>query len=364
MIVTIPILILIFMNQKKLLLQLLKALSKYLLLPFSWLYGTISSVRNNLYDRGVFKTYESHLKTIVIGNLQVGGSGKTPHTAFLYNLFKEQFKIGVLSRGYGRKTKGLIAADDTVSADIIGDEPYWYYKTLKDAKVVVSENRKTGLQYLEKQNVNLVLLDDAYQHRAVTCNVNILLTDYQLPYYQDFVLPYGRLREWKTGDKRAHFIIVTKCPENMNLEQKIEMIQKINPYDHQHVFFTGMKVLKPFPFKGQQSFENLNNGKIIAMSGIANPNNFLLSCSQFNRMITPLSFNDHHSYVKKDIRQMLSLLDENDTVLITEKDATKLVKPGLLKMIPEDKLFVLPVLPYFLFKEEEKFKNSVRIYLK
>ncbi len=176
---------------------------KYLLMPFGWLYGSIASLRNRLYDRKVFESYESALKTIVIGNLQVGGSGKTPHTALLYNFLKGQYKIGILSRGYGRKTRGLQVADDTSDAGQIGDEPLWYHKTLTGAKVVVAESRKAGLQYLEQQGLNLVLLDDAYQHRAVTCTINLLLTDYHLPYYNDHVMPYGRLREWKTGDKRA-----------------------------------------------------------------------------------------------------------------------------------------------------------------
>lgn len=328
------------------------------------LYGTIASLRNRLYDRGIFTSYKSRLKTIVIGNLRAGGSGKTPHTAFLFNLLKERYRIGILSRGYGRKTRGLIAADDLSDANSIGDEPYWYQRTLKGATVVVAEKRKEGLEYLERQDVDVVLLDDAYQHRAVTCTVNILLTEYGTPYFKDHVLPVGRLREWKTGDKRAHIIIVTKCPPHLNLEKKIGMIQDINPYDNQLIFFTTMRTLKPYPIKGELGFERITPDKIIAMSGIANPESFIDGCSVFGRPVEPLSFTDHHHYGSKDIQKMRTLMSDRSIVLVTEKDAVKLIRPDLLKEIPENKVFVVPVVPEFLFNEEKKFIDTLNKFLR
>lgn len=333
-------------------------------MPFGWLYGTIASVRNRLYDRGVLPSYQSGLKSIVIGNLQLGGSGKTPHTAFIYDLLKDKYKIAILSRGYGRKTKGLVVADEHASAESIGDESYWYFRNFKDALIVVSESRKKGLQYLEKQNIDLVLLDDAYQHRAVSCTLNIMLTDYKLPYYKDHVVPYGRLREWKTGDDRAHIIIVTKCPQSMSLEEKVTMIQNINPYDYQQVFFTNIKASEPYAIKGQARFESYRGEKIVAMSGIANPANFIATCSGFGKQIIPLSFNDHHDYTVKDIQKMLNLMDDNTAVLVTEKDAVKLVKPELFALLPKNKIFALPIRPDFLFNETEKFNRLIRQYLK
>ncbi|MDI1234165.1 MAG: tetraacyldisaccharide 4'-kinase [bacterium] len=333
-------------------------------MPFGWLYGTITSFRNRLYDNGIFKTYHSELKTIVIGNLQVGGSGKTPHTAMLYKWLSKYYKVGILSRGYGRKTSGLIAADDHSTAETIGDEPFWYYRTLHDAKVVVAEQRQLGLAYFEKEGMELVLLDDAFQHRAVSCKLNILLSDFALPYYNDHVMPYGRLREWKTSDKRAHIIIFTKCPAQLKLDEKIEMIQLINPYDYQHVFFTGIKSHKPFALKGDINFEEANNGKIIAMSGIANPESFIAQCELLNRQVVPFNFPDHCSFQVSDINNMLAMLGEKDVVMITEKDASKFLKPDLLELIPEDKVFVLPVEIYFLFNEEERFKETVKACLK
>jgi tetraacyldisaccharide 4'-kinase len=333
-------------------------------MPFGWLFGTITSLRNRLYDKGVLKSYQSGLKTIVVGNLQVGGSGKTPHTAMLFQWLSNYYKVGILSRGYGRKTKGLLVADETSSAETIGDEPFWYHRTLPNASVVVAEERKLGLAYFEKNGTELVLLDDAYQHRAVTCNLNILLSDYKLPYYNDHVMPYGRLREWKTADKRAHIIIITKCPANLKLEKKIEMIQAINPFDYQHVFFTGIKAHKPFVMKGSIDFENNNNGRLIAMSGIANPASFASQCELLNKHVVPYNFSDHFDYTAADIAKLLKTLGQADVVMVTEKDASKLLKPELLKLIPDNKFYVLPVEIYFLFNEEERFKETVKTYLK
>lgn len=333
-------------------------------MPFGWLYGTITSLRNRLYDRGVFKTYKSELKTIVVGNLQVGGSGKTPHTAMLYKWLTKHYMVGILSRGYGRKTKGLLVADAFSTAESIGDEPYWYHSTLADAKVVVAEERKLGLNYFEKEGVDIVLLDDAYQHRAVSCTLNILLSDFKLPYYNDHVLPYGRLREWKTADKRAHIIIITKCPSNLKLEEKIEMIQTINPYDYQQVFFTGIKAQQPFALKGDADFKSVNKGRLFAMSGIANPASFTAQCEMLNHSVVPFSFPDHYAFQVSDIKKLLAMLGENDVVMITEKDATKLQKPSLLNLIPANKVYVLPVDIYFLFNEEERFKETVKAYLR
>ncbi len=333
-------------------------------MPFGWLYGSITSLRNRLYDKGLLKSYQSELKTIVVGNLQVGGSGKTPHTAMLYQWLSNYYKVGILSRGYGRKTNGLIVADATSNAETIGDEPSWYHRTLSNACVVVAEQRSLGLKYFEKNGTELVLLDDAYQHRAVTCNLNILLSDFKLPYFNDHVMPYGRLREWKTADKRAHIIIITKCPTNIKLEQKIEMIQAINPFDYQHVFFTGIKAHKPFVLKGSADFDSVNNGRLIAMSGIANPASFTAQCELLNKNIVPYSFVDHYDYKAADISKLLKMLGQNDVVMVTEKDASKLLKPALLKLIPDNQFFVLPVEIYFLFNEEERFKATVKSYLK
>lgn len=333
---------------------------KFLLLPFSWLFGLITSLRNVLYDKGIFKAYQSPLKTIVIGNLQVGGSGKTPMTAYLYELFHTQYHIAILSRGYGRKSSGLIEAMPDSTAETIGDEPLWYYRQLKNARVVVAEKRQVGLQYLESCDTQLVLLDDAYQHRAVKANVYLMLSEYSKPYYQDYPMPYGRLREYKTGDRRADCIIMTKCPADLRLEDKVKTIQTINPMDGQEVFFTGLKAGTPSNVNGKPSFTEVDFDHVIALSGIASPDSFIAFCQTFGKPVQVCSYRDHHQYTVEDIKEVLKYAGSKSVVVCTEKDAVKLGVPELLKEFGEVPLFSLPVRPYFLFDEEEKFKKVLK----
>ncbi len=317
-------------------------------------------IRNKMYDRGILPSYHSPLKTIIIGNLQVGGSGKTPLTAFLYGKFSAVFRTAILSRGYGRKTRGLREAGDYETPATIGDEPLWYKQTLPGVTVVVSEKRKKGLKYLENKQAELVLLDDAYQHRAVEGDVYLMLTDYAKPYYKDYPLPAGRLREYRTSDKRADIIVVTKCPDGLTVQEKVEMIQEINPYDHQWVFFCSVRPGKPYALKGQADYAGLRYTKIVAMSGIANPDSFIMLCRQFNRPVTPLNFRDHHDYTTDDLKKLESLIDQNTVVLTTEKDAVKLKEKNLYSVLPSNQVFVLPIDMHVLFHEEEKFLNAIR----
>jgi tetraacyldisaccharide 4'-kinase len=337
---------------------------RFLLFPFSWIYGFVTYVRNKLYDQGVFASYKAGIRTIVIGNLQVGGAGKTPMTAFLFKYLSADYNTAILSRGYGRKTRGLIEAGVKSSAREIGDEPVWYKRTLDNATVVVAEKRKEGLQYLEQGDTSLVLLDDAYQHRSVTCDIYLLLTDYHTPYYRDFPLPAGRLREYRTEDKRADIIVVTKCPETMTLQDKVDRIQSINPYDYQHVFFTSVKPGRPYLLKGNKDAGTIRYNKIIAMSGIANPGSFVQSCKQFNRAVEALSFRDHHAYTLQDIDKAKSLAGNETIIMITEKDAVKLSDPQLLAAIPDNLFMVLPIEVGFLFGEENKFREIIAELLK
>ncbi len=334
---------------------------KNLLMPFAWLYGIITAFRNKLYDKGILKTYQSFIPTICIGNLQVGGTGKTPHTAWLYYWLSKNFNVAVLMRGYGRKTKGLIQADKLSTPASIGDEAFWYYNTLPKAEVIVAEKRVKGIQFIEKLNpkIDFVLLDDAFQHRAITCKLNIVLSMFDSLYTEDKMLPQGRLREWKTGEKRAQIIMVTKCPENLSLDQKIKIIQEINPFDYQHVFFTSIKYGKPYCLKGTKEFTLQNISSAIALSGLANNNNFIAFCKTLHQNVIPASFADHYDYTLNDIKTLTDNLKENDIILTTEKDAVKLSMPELKNLLPLDKVFVVPIMPHFLFNEEEKFKQVV-----
>lgn len=333
---------------------------KFLFLPFSWIYGALTWLRNKLYDKGVLPVYHSPLSSIVIGNLQVGGSGKTPMTAYLYKLFSPVYATAILSRGYGRKTSGLIEADAEADAQTIGDEPLWYYQTLPGVRVVVSESRKKGMQYLEQTPVKLVLLDDAYQHRSFEGNVKIVLSDFQNPYFSDFPLPFGRMREYRSGDKRADIIIMTKCPAGMSLQEKIAAIQRINPLDHQAVFFTALNAGTPYALKGNLPFPALQIKRAIALSGIAGPESFRLICVQFTSDLETLSFRDHHNYSIADMQSLLARMGDDAIVFTTEKDAVKLKAESLIGILPENRVFVVPVQPVFLFQETERFNTLIR----
>jgi len=330
---------------------------KFLFLPFSWIYGLVTWIRNKLYDRHILKTYKSPLKTVVVGNLQVGGSGKTPLTAYLYKWLSSHYKCAILSRGYGRRTKGLLEAGPGVDAWTIGDEPYWYFKHLKDARIVVSEKRKLGLKYLETKDSSLVLLDDAFQHRAVKGDISIVLSEYAKPYYNDYPLPFGRMREYRTGDKRADIIMMTKCPPKLSLQEKVEIIQHINPLDHQHIFFTTVVKGRVYPLRGATPFENIVYSHIIALSAIANPDSFELMCREYSHNITKLSYRDHYEYSETDVERFKRMLDDDTVIICTEKDAVKL--EPYLSLIPENKFFVLPIEIEFLFHEEAKFRKLV-----
>ena len=333
---------------------------KFLLLPFSFLYGFITCLRNICYDLKIFKSYQSKLKTIVVGNLQVGGSGKTPMTAYLYWMLSSKYNTAILSRGYGRKTKGLLSANSESNAESIGDEPLWYFQTLPGAQVIVSESRENGLKYLEKTDAELVLLDDAFQHRAVKCGVQILLSDYKKPYYKDFPMPYGRLREFSSGAKRADIIIISKCPETLNGEQKSAFLSSIKAHAKQDVFFTTLQIGNPRKMKGNLSIDKRQFKRIIALSGIANPESFAEICMRISQNCVSISFNDHHHYSVDDMKKILSKLDDDTIVFTTEKDAVKLSAEGIYNLIPMNQFYVLPVQVQFLFDDESRFDALIK----
>jgi tetraacyldisaccharide 4'-kinase len=333
---------------------------KFLLFPLAFLFNAITKVRNFCYDNQYFKSYKSTLKTIGIGNLQVGGSGKTPFTAWLYNEFKEDYKTGILSRGYGRKTKGLIHANVTSSAQTIGDEPFWYLQHLHEVEVVVAEKRKLGLQYYENSKVKLVLLDDAFQHRSVQLDVQIVLTEYGNLYFNDTLLPVGRLRESIKGINRADIIVVTKCPQTMGKDEKQYLIQMINPSKHQSVFFTCIQYQTIRSIKGSVSLSELNVQKVIALSSIANPKLFINELKLQFMEVEAKSFPDHFNYSIKEITMLVDSIDAQTIVITTEKDESKLLHEKLLNLLPENKFWVLPLKNEIMFGEKELLLNTIK----
>jgi tetraacyldisaccharide 4'-kinase len=336
---------------------------KYLLFPLALLYNAITKVRNFCYDHQYFKSYKSTLKTIGIGNLQVGGSGKTPFTAWLFNELKGEYKIGLLSRGYGRKTKGLIHANKSDNALTLGDESFWYLQHLPKADVVVSEKRKIGLQFYENTEVQLVLLDDAFQHRAVQLNIQIVLTEYNNLYINDFLLPFGRLRESVNGIKRADIIVVSKCPTKMMVEEKHLLIQKIKAHKHQSVFFTCIQYQTIRPIKGSAMLSEMNIQKVIALSSIANPLLFIKELESQFAEVHVKSFPDHFNYSEKEIAMLVDSLDAQTIVITTEKDESKLLNETLLNLLPENKFWVLPLKNEIMFGEKELLLKTIKVKL-
>jgi tetraacyldisaccharide 4'-kinase len=330
-----------------------------LLSPIAVLFWMITSVRNVLYDLKVFKSYHSKIPTIIVGNLQVGGTGKSPLVKMLFQYFSETKKVGILSRGYGRKTKGLVIADENATAQNIGDEPLMYFQNLKNAKVVVSESRENGLKYFESQDIDLVVLDDAFQHRNIQADVYVVLTDFNSPYYNDFLMPSGRLRESMSGLKRADIVIVTKCPESFNQKEANEMFEQLQFKNRSCVFFTSLQYETLEPLFGESKFKVEDFKQIIAISGIANSSTFIKHLETFGLPVQSINKSDHHDYQTNELSQIAKEMESEDVIITTEKDAVKLRTNEFKKILPSDRVFVLPVKPHFLFNKESDFYKIV-----
>lgn len=306
---------------------------KWILWPFGLLYGLITDIRNYLYDKGLKKVYQSSVYTINIGNLTVGGTGKTPHIEYLIHLLNSRFQLAVLSRGYGRKTKGFGQARIDSTANEIGDEPLQLYGKFRgEIPVYVCEKRAEGLQKIEvtAPDTQLILLDDAFQHRAILPNLNLLLTDYGRLFYKDHLLPTGLLRESKQGAKRAQAIIVTKCPE-LRKEDKLQITDKIRRYSHPEtpVFFSAFDYALPVPYF-DVSPDLQYNSTCWLVSGIAQPRTFEQAASHFFTLKGHSAMNDHHVFTEEEVLRWVKV-SESCPILTTEKDWVK-IKPILQKM--------------------------------
>ncbi len=301
-----------------------------ILYPFSFLYGLITSIRNYLYNKNIFKSTQFRTPTIVVGNLNMGGTGKTPQIEYLIRLLKNDYKIAVLSRGYKRKSKGFIIAHDTITSEIIGDEPYQYFKKFPTIIVSVDVDRRNGIQQLKQLESppEIILLDDAFQHRKVEGGFNILLTSYQNLYVDDVMLPTGNLREKVSGAERAQVIIVTKCPTDLNEEAQFEIAKKLQPTLYQTVFFTGIEYDNELKGSSTINITDLANSEVLLVTGIANPNPLKTYLKCRNITFDHLKYPDHHHFKNKDIDEINlvfnSLQSNNKIILTTEKDYVRI----------------------------------------
>ncbi len=308
---------------------------KWILFPFSVLYDWVTAFRNHLFNIGYKRSFNFDTATISIGNLSVGGTGKTPVTEYLINLLKNQYKISTLSRGYGRKTRGFILAKEEASAKTIGDEPFQYYNKFKEQVVVaVGEDRAMAIPsiLLEHPETDLILLDDAFQHRTVTPDYNILVSSFDQPFYKDFLLPTGMLRESRNGANRADLILLTKCPTNISKQTMAAMEVQIKKYNPKaSIFFSSIAYQTPANFFGL-NFDP--EWSVCAVSGIAKPAPFISYLKEQYQLKSQKLFPDHHNFRIADIEAIEAAANTSDCILTTEKDYMR-----LLPWISEQKAF-------------------------
>lgn len=345
-------------------------LLKILLLPFSLVYGFFSFVFSALYDYKFLDSTSFSIPVINVGNLTVGGSGKTPHTEYLIRLLKPHINVAVLSRGYKRKTKNFKAVNLRDNVHSVGDEPLLYKRKYNDIGVYVHVSRSEGIPaiLMGAPNTQVILLDDAYQHRAVKPGLNILLTQYDKPFSKDFFLPSGRLREWRSAYKRANMIIVSKCPKNIGEEDRKKLLQQINPLPHQSVFFSYYNYQLPYYIYNPAQTVRLDpEVHVLLVSAIASTTYMLQYLNENTANLSVMEYVDHHVFTAHELSQIKRHFDqipsEKKIILTTEKDATRLDLHR--KFILEQKIpiFVLPVDVRFHFDEQEQFDNHIRQFL-
>lgn len=312
-------------------LRILPSGLRWLTWPFSLLYQFITTVRNAIFDAEFRSIYQSTIYTISIGNLTIGGTGKTPHIEYLLRLLANRYTLATLSRGYGRKSKGFLQAKMSSSAAEIGDEPLQLFKKFgANVPVFVAEKRAEGLKKIEQLSPcpQLVLLDDAYQHRAVKPHLSLLLTDYGRLFYQDYVLPLGLLRESRQGAKRAQGVVVTKCPPTLTPHERGQIEKKIQQYTlaNTPIFFSYFEYGTPVPYFDDQPPLS-TDATLWLVSGIAQPKLFEEAARNRFKVTGHSAVGDHHDFTKEEVKKWVKLND-NHPILTTEKDWVKL-KPLL-----------------------------------
>ncbi len=338
--------------------------------PLSLLYGFVVGFRNFLFNIKVLRSVEFKLPIISVGNISVGGTGKTPHTEYLIKLLKDDYKIATLSRGYKRLTNGFILADNDSNFEQIGDEPAQMKKKFSDIEIAVDGNRVRGVKRLleERKDTQVVLLDDAYQHRYINPGLNILLIDNNNPIDEDRLLPLGRLRESASELHRANIIIITKCSPNIKpIEQRL-LEKRFKQYPYQKIYFTTLSYNEPMPvFEGVKKVNNTlkisENTHVLLITGIANSKPLKSHIQILTPFITELSFPDHYSYSSLDIQYIIEkfeLIDNKDKVIITtEKDAMRFQHKADIDDKIKAAMFYIPVEVTFLNGEEKTFNHFI-----
>lgn len=350
--------------------MLQSTLAKILLAPFSLLYGLGISLRNWFYRRDLLRSVSFNLPVISVGNLSVGGAGKTPHIEYLIRSLDPYINIATLSRGYRRKTKGFLRIHPNMNAEQSGDEPLQYKRKFPNVEVTVAEERALAIPQIiaHRPDIQLVLLDDAFQHRAVKPGLNILLTEFSKPFTKDYLLPSGRLREWRSAYTRADVIIVSKCPKVLDRATADKFIEDIAPLPHQKVFFSYYDYAAPYYMLDNRYRLQLDEElDVLLISAIANTDYLLDYLKNQAKSVHALDYADHHYFDKRDIgnlqRRFEQLNSKRKAIITTEKDATRLELHR--DFIREQRLpvFVLPLAVQFHFEEGEAFDTMIRDFM-
>ncbi len=347
---------------------------KIITAPLSWLYGLAIFLRHKMFDAGVLKSTEFDIPIVCVGNVTVGGTGKTPHIEYLIKLLSQSYRVAVLSRGYKRKSKGFLLVEPGSSSRKVGDEPKQIKLKFPRIPVAVCEKRVEGVNRLRElfPDINLVLLDDGFQHRHIQTWLNIVLMDYEHPVYEDHLLPMGRLRDLPSRLDKADIVIVTKCPSDIKPIDMRVISKHLNLYPYQSLFFTKIRSFDPVPLYGSEyDCPPLRRGQdVVVMAAIANPDYLIRSVSARYHVVDTLIFSDHHAYKTRDLKIMEEALarGKKDTaIVVTDKDAVKLSNSRKIPEHIKRKLYSIPIeiafMNDFVNNNETTFYNKLMLYV-
>ena len=330
--------------------------------PYNW----VMTARNRAFDTGVLKSREFGVPTICVGNITVGGTGKTPHIEYIARLLKAEYRIAVLSRGYGRKSKGYVKATADTPMELIGDEPFQIKEKFTDIKVAVCERRAVGIERLlaEEKALQAILLDDAFQHRYVKAGLNIVLIDSNRPVWRDNVMPLGRLRESAGAIARADIVIFTKC-KGVTAEQKRAYCSYIKEIKDIPVYFTTIRYGKPYPLFGNSAAAITKGDRVLLVTGIATPQPLKTEIEGYGAKVELMQYGDHHDFSATELEEIAARFTKSHCTMIvtTEKDATRIRQHKVLPQVLRDNIYALPIEVEFMDGEEKLFNNNIYNYV-
>ncbi len=340
---------------------------RILLFPFSLIYAAGVWIRNRLFDKKLLQSTSFNLPIVCVGNLSAGGTGKSPLIEKLVGFLKDRYKVAVLSRGYKRKTQGYALANSGTSALEIGDEPFLFYKKFPDVTIAVGEERIVAIPQLlhDKPDTQVILLDDAFQHRSVVAGLNIVLTDYNNLYTRDWWLPTGDLRDERKSADRADILVVTKCKPDLTQDEAKEITSELAPGKHQHIFFSAIEYGLPYHIVNHNTIKITDSLEVLLVSGIADPRPLKKYLVENAETYYEILYSDHHIFTIDDWKEILKRFNNiqhpDKIILTTEKDAVRLMKFNHeLKNIP---VYVIPITVNFLFQDESRFRDLISKFI-